>query len=167
MRVYRTSVVAGQFRGTVVPEEQGDPRRHAPGGRMISRRALIGCGVAASALGATTPWSRAIASAVPPSLPLAILVVDARFAAARVLASRTAPGVRRVVLPRDVLDLWHRDIEPVARSGSGAIAGVTTERGAFLFQTLGADHRLRVRSRTVHAASAGTEPLVSWVLDPK
>ena len=134
---------------------------------MISRRALIGCGVAASALGAATPWSRAIASTGPSPAALAILVVDERFAAARVLASRTRPGVRRIVLSRDVLDLWHREIEPLVRSGRGAIAGVTTERGAFLFETLGADHRLRVRSRTVHVAAAGTEPLVSWVLGPK
>jgi hypothetical protein len=134
---------------------------------MISRRALIGCGVAASALGVATPWSSAIASALPARLPLALLVVDERFGAARVLASRAAPGVRRVVLTRDVLELWHREIEPAVRSGTGAIAGVTTERGAFLFQTLGADHRLRMRSRTVHVASAATEPLVSWVLAPK
>lgn len=134
---------------------------------MISRRALIGCGVAASALGVATPWSRATASTRPSPLPLALLVVDERFGAARELASRTAPGVRRLALLRDVLDLWHREIEPLVRSGTGAIAGVTTERGAFLFQTLGADHRLRVRSRTVHAATAGTEPLVSWVLGPK
>jgi len=95
-----------------------------------------------------------------PHVP-AVLIVDERFDAARRLASLAAPGVPRVALPRDVFDLWHGRLEEVCRSGDRAIAGVTTERGFFLLQTLAAEYRLRVLSSSAHTGS-----LVSWVLGP-
>lgn len=124
---------------------------------MISRRQLIGCGVAATALGVTFHRSASPAAVVP-----SVLVVDERFYAARRLASLVAPDIPRVALPRNVFDLWHSRLEEICRSGGRAIAGVTTERGFFLLQTLAADHRLRVLRRTAHA-----ESLVYWVLGPR
>lgn len=141
---------------------------------MISRRQLIGCGVAATALGVTCHRAKAadsfsrpgasVLAATADRLPItpAVLVVDERFNAARALASLAAPDIPRVAMPRDVFDLWHSRLEGICRSGGRAIAGVTTERGFFLLQTLAGDHRLRVLSRSAHAGS-----LVSWILGPR
>lgn len=132
---------------------------------MISRRQLIGGAVAGSVLGSIQMADAVEASTSRRSA--ALVIVDDRFEAARTLAqSFVAAVVPRVALPRDVLDLWRERLAPLCRSGS-AIAGVTTERGLFLLQTLAADHRLRLLSRTVHAAPRGAEPLVSWMLGPK
>jgi hypothetical protein len=129
---------------------------------LITRRQLIGSGLALSALGLGA--HNTMARDVPgrPAARVTLLVVDERFAAARTLArSLAAPGIQRVALPRDVLDLWHRQLAPACRSGAQAIAGVTTERGFFLLRTLTAEYRLRVLSRTTHGA------LVSWLIGPK
>jgi hypothetical protein len=136
---------------------------------MISRRQLIGCGVAAAALGVASGSANTIESFVRPGPRIALLVVDERYDVARMLArSLAAPDIRRVALPRDVLDLWHQQLALVCRSGRHAIAGITTERGFFLLHTLAADHRMRVLSRAVHAAPrTDHEPLVSWLFGPK
>jgi hypothetical protein len=129
---------------------------------MISRRHLIGSGLAVSALGLGVRDTIASITPTRPAARVAFLVVDERFEAARTLArSLAAPGIRRVALTRDVLDLWHRQLAPACRTGTQAIAGVTTERGFFLLHTLAAEHRLRVHSRTAHGA------LVSWLIGPK
>lgn len=136
---------------------------------MISRRQLIGCGLAGAAwqlagAGAFTQ-SRATHSLVAgasSTIPVSLLIVDERFESARRVAASLAPGIRRATLPQDVFDLWHQELEALCRSRRDAIAGITTERGLFLIQTLAADYRLRVLSRSVHEAS-----LVSWVIGPK
>jgi hypothetical protein len=127
---------------------------------MISRRQVIGCGVAAAALGAASRSARAIESTRRPRASLALVIVDERFESARgVAGSLAGPDIPRVALPRDVLELWYPQLASVCRSGRHAIAGVTTERGLFLLQTLAADHRMRLLSRAGH-----DESLVSWVL---
>ncbi len=133
---------------------------------MISRRQLIGCGVAASALGVGSRLAWAVEASPRPTV--GILVVDERFVAAREVArSLVGPGIPRVALSRDVLETWHRRLAPVCESGNLAIAGVTTERGFFLLHTLAADRRMRVLSRTLHAAPRDDrDPLVSWMLGP-
>jgi hypothetical protein len=132
---------------------------------MISRRQLIGCGIAASSLGIAVRLAGAGEPLAPPASPLALLVVDERFELADRIAARYSPDIPRVALPRDLLDLWHRRIAPALQARGHALGGVTTERGFFLLHTLAADHRLRVLSRNVHAARRGVhEPLVSWVL---
>jgi hypothetical protein len=129
---------------------------------VISRRHLIGSGVAASALGIGARMAKAIEAPARASAPAAFLIVDERFEAACAIASSIdAPGARYLAMPRDVLDLWHRQLAPACRHGAQAIAGVTTERGFFLLQTLAADQRLRVLSRTHHGA------LVSWRIGRK
>jgi hypothetical protein len=96
------------------------------------------------------------------AVPVAVVVVDERFESARALAADFAvPGARYLALPRDVLDLWHRQLAPICRTRTQAIAGITTERGFFVLRTLAADLRLRVISRSVRGA------LVSWVIGPK
>ena len=126
---------------------------------MISRRQVIGYGAAASALGVAGRWTHRPSR---PALPVALVVVDERFDLARTVAgSLGLPNVPRVVLPRDLLGLWHGQLSPVLRTGRQAIAGVTTERGFFLLRTLAADQRARVLSRTDQGS------LVSWLLGPK
>ena len=88
--------------------------------------------------------------------------MDQRFDLARHVARSLAlPGIPRLALPRDVLELWHGRLAPVLRSGTHAIAGVTTERGFFLLHTLAADQRLRVLSRTDHGS------VMSWSIGPR
>ena len=129
---------------------------------MISRRHLIGSGVAASALGLGARRAPALEVPARATAPAAFLIVDERFEAARTIArSLDTPGAQYLALPRDVLDLWHRQLEPACRQGAQSIAGVTTGRGFFLLQTLAADQRLRVLSRTQHGA------LVSWLIGRK
>ena len=93
---------------------------------------------------------------------MAAVVVDARFDAANTIArTLAAPAVPRMALSRDALEFWQRHLAPLCAAGRPCIGGVTTERSFFLLRTLAADHRLRVRSRTMHGA------LVSWVIGPK
>ena len=136
---------------------------------MISRRYVIGCGIAASALGVASRLGYVVESPTRPRPPVALLIVDERYDVARSLARSLAdPSVPRVGLTRDVLDLWHRHLAPVCLAGTQAIAGVTTERGFFLLRTLAADHRLRVLwANALAVRRAGQEPLVSWMLGPK
>jgi hypothetical protein len=137
---------------------------------VISRRQLIGCGLAASVLGVANPLANAVQAPVGTFQRIDLVVVDDRFDLARQMArSIASPVIPRVALPRDVLALWHRELAPLCRSGTQSIAGVTTERGFFLLGTLAADHRYRVLSRTLHPPRlAGEhEPLLSWVLAPR
>jgi hypothetical protein len=136
----------------------------------ISRRQLIGWGVAVSVPSIVAPIANAFAITNPHPPRVALVVLDRRFGLARRVALSVAlPAVRRLALPRDVLDLWHRELEPLCRTGTQAIAGVTTERGLFLLQTLAADHRMHLLSRSTHRAHPGSdhEPLVSWLLGPR
>lgn len=129
---------------------------------MISRRHLIGSGVAVSTLGLGARMATAIEAPARAAPPAAFLIVDERFEAASAIArSINAPGAQYLAMPRDVLDLWHRQLAPACRRGTQSIAGVTTGRGLFLLQTLAADQRLRVISRTQHGA------LVSWLIGRK
>jgi hypothetical protein len=142
---------------------------------VISRRHWIGCAVAASALGAASRLGHALESSTQPvaatatATATAVVIVDERFEVARALARSLAlPAIPRVVLPRDVLALWHRQLAPLCQTGRHAIAGVTTERGFFLLRTLAADHRMRVLSSNALATRrADHEPLVSWTLGPR
>ena len=138
---------------------------------MISRRRLIGSTVALSALGLGS--RAAIVAANAPALQYprpALVLIDTRFDDVPAIARRLAtPGVRRLAMPRDVLDLWHGKRQAQSLADVGCFAGVTTERGFFLLRTLAADHRLRVLSATFHEAAPGaprTEPLVSWIIGP-
>lgn len=136
----------------------------------ISRRQLIGWGVAVSVTGIAAPLTNPPDIRIPTPPRVDLVVVDARFDLARRFARSIAPpAVRRVALPRDAIDFWLHELEPLCRSGTQAIAGVTTERSLFLLQTLASDHRLRVGSRTTLANLAGDahEPLVSWLLVPR
>jgi hypothetical protein len=127
---------------------------------------LIGYGAASTVVaacrlaGAFEPRARSDA-------PIAILIVDERFALARRAAALGAPGVPRVAMPRDVLDLWHSHLASIVQTRRHAIAGVTTERGFFVVHTLAANHRLRVLSRSLlDMPRLGHEPLVSWIVGP-
>ena len=134
---------------------------------MVSRRQVIGSGLAAPALALLPRVTHAIPAARRDGRydDLAFVVVDERFDAARALAHELfladrASRTRCLALPRDVLDLWHSKLAPACVAGNSAFAGVTTGRGFFMLRTLAADHRLRVRSRTSH------QGLVSFIIGP-
>ncbi len=130
---------------------------------MISRRHLIGSGVAVSALGLIGR----VASANHAPLIATRIIVDMRFDQALAIAlGASAPGARIIALQRDVLELWHDQLAPSPMRAPQAFAGVTTEHGFFTLRTLAADHRQRVLYSAVHANRRGGEPLVSWVIGP-
>jgi hypothetical protein len=134
---------------------------------VISRRQLIGSGIAVSAIGIGARIASAIWPATPHVAPR-FLLVDTRFDDALEIARLTAPpGIETIRLQRDVLELWHHRLKPMTGAVPFAFAGVTTEHGFFTLRTLAADHRLRVRSAKWHAPRVGhgaREPLVSWVI---
>ncbi|MET0292021.1 MAG: hypothetical protein ABW136_06605 [Steroidobacteraceae bacterium] len=134
---------------------------------MISRRQVIGYGVAASALG-SLGVSNALERPNASPASIALVVVDERFESARKLASSLASrAVPRIALPQDAFDLWHRTLEAICRSGDRSFAGVTTERGLFLLSTLAAGDRLRILSRSEHRPRGESAALLSWTIGPK
>lgn len=139
---------------------------------MISRRRLIGSGMAVSALGlgshAASAFEVFSPTAVGATRPIVShLVVDMRFDDALEIALRfSAPGIPVIALPRDVLELWHDRLAPTPGRVRQAFAGVTTGHSLFVLRTLAADHRLRVQSTEVHSAPGRAEPLYSWVIGP-
>jgi hypothetical protein len=132
---------------------------------VISRRQLIGSGMAMSALGFGVRLAPALESSSP--LPVTQFVVDTRFDDALEIALRAvAPGARIFALPRDVLELWHEQLMPTVNRAPQAFGGVTTEHSLFALRTLAADHRLRVQFTAVHDSPRRSEPLYSWVIGP-
>jgi hypothetical protein len=139
---------------------------------VISRRQLIGSGMAASAFGlgfrvtsALEPLSPPVARVVPQSATR--FIVDTRFDDALEIALQAAvPGAQFVTLPRDVLELWHDQLAPMPKHAAQAFGGVTTEHTFFALRTLAADHRLRVQSIAVHATPQRDEALYCWVIGP-
>jgi len=130
---------------------------------MFSRRQVIGCGLAASALGLGSPLHAAPVFPVARATRVTHLLVDARFDDAMEIARQAAmPGLEILPLPRDVLELWYDQLAPMLGQARGQervppsfFAGVTTERGLFLLSTLAQEHRLRVRFTARHAAQRG------------
>jgi hypothetical protein len=139
---------------------------------VISRRHLIGSGMAASVLGLVGRVASANHTLPPPDARFAPLlatqvIVDTRFdEAVEIALGAAAPGARVIALPRDVLELWHDRLAPTPARPPQTFAGVTTEHGLFTLRTLAADHRQRVLYTTVHASRHGGEPLVSWLIGP-
>ena len=137
---------------------------------MISRRQLIGSGMAASALGLGV---RVTSALVPLSPPVARVVsqratrfiVDTRFDDALEIALQVAvPGAQFITLPRDVLELWHDQLAPTPKRSAQAFGGVTTDHTFFALRTLAADHRQRVQYTMAHSSPHRGEPLYSWVI---
>jgi hypothetical protein len=137
---------------------------------MITRRQLMGSALALPGL--ALGHGMAMAPPLPraPAARVRKVLIDARFAASRRIAQKLfSPGAVLIPLPRDLLGVWHQHLAP-ARSGSpGAVAGVTTERGFFLLQTLAADHRLRVQRVWSQTTTGDVDvhldtSLVAWVL---
>jgi hypothetical protein len=129
---------------------------------MISRRQLIGSGIAISGLGLGARLASAVETrSLFPACET--LLIDTRFPEALGIARRVAPPTATIVsLPRDVLALWHDRLKP--RHGTApAFAGVTTEHGFFTLRTLAADYRLRVLFSEEHVAA---QTLVAWVIGP-
>jgi hypothetical protein len=135
---------------------------------VISRRQLIGSGMAVSALGLGVGMAHPLeptgplAARVAP-FPVAQLIVDTRFDDALGIARDAAPpGAPIIALPRDV----HDNLMPTVNRAPQAFGGVTTEHSLFALRTLAADHRLRVQFTAVHVSPRRSEPLYLWVIGP-
>jgi hypothetical protein len=126
---------------------------------MISRRQVIGSGLAVSALSLGNVSAMRHTESLVSAPPTDYLVVDTRFSEAIEIAARLATTSRCVIVQqRDVLGLWYDRILPTLRAGTKVtVTGVTTSAALFAWRTLAADHRLRV-------VSAQGAPLVSWVI---
>lgn len=124
---------------------------------MTSRRQFIRSGLALSAL--SLPAVPAWASA---GVPVARrpyferFIFDGRFAeaveVARYVTSFAQTSIR---IQGDLTPLWYDDLDPAWKRGSMTLAGVTTEHGLFVLETLAADRGMRVVYRGRHAAPAG------------
>jgi hypothetical protein len=141
----------------------------------INRRQVVAAGLAASALAVTRAGYAMSSDAILAKYSVGRVLVDERFEEAKRLAKGAVNrGIEVVALPRDVLVLWHKLLLPSLTREAQALAGVTTQRGLFLLQTLAADHRLRVVYRAEHSqrahlgrVAARPESLVTWVISPR
>jgi hypothetical protein len=85
-------------------------------------------------------------------------IYDRRYPAARSFgaAAQRAPCSGGVVaITGDITELWSRDLEPLWRSGGGAIAGLTSARTLLCLEQLARNHWMRVVIRAEHAVLAG------------
>lgn len=136
---------------------------------MVTRRQLMGSAMVLPVLALNNRM--AIATPLRGSTATSInrVVIDARFALSRRIAQRLfSPGAILMPLPRDLLGFWHQHFAPVRGGSTRAVAGVTTERGFFLLQTLAADHRLRMQRVWAQSSSRDAghldTTLVAWVM---
>jgi hypothetical protein len=141
-------------------------------GGMITRRQLMGSAMVLPGL--ALGHGMAMNPPLPgvPAARVRRVLIDERFALSRCIAQRLfSPSAVHVPLPRDLLGFWHQHLAPACGCSPRAVAGVTTERGFFLLQTLAADRRLRVQrvwSQTTTAdvnAKLDTS-LVAWAMGP-
>lgn len=132
---------------------------------MTNRRQFIRTGLAASAATLTLPQTFAGQSidTARPSMPIELFIYDDRFADA--VAAANAATVRSVPVAsatRVMTDLWYDELDLRWRQKPMTLAGMTTGRGLFVFETLALDRNMRV----VERKSIGGG-LLSWTIAPR
>ena len=137
------------------------------GGRDVTnRRQFIQTGLAVSAASLALPHvlHSEETTGEGTSLSLELFVYDDRFAeaieAARVATDRNLPVAS---MTRVLTELWYDELDLRWKRAPMTLAGMTTEHGLFVFETLALDRGMRVLSCTAGA----TDDLVSWVIGPR
>ena len=138
-------------------------------GGSITRRQLMGSAMALPGIALSQRMAIAAPSQGAPTGRVHKVLIDERFALSRPIAQRLFSPSAVHVLPRDLLGFWHQHLATVRDGSTGVVAGVTTERGFFLLQTLAADRRLRVQrvwsqTSTGDASVHLDKSLVAWVM---
>jgi len=137
---------------------------------VTNRRQVLKWAAAASAAATGALSFRASAAASrESSLPIELFVFDRRFADARAAAARSAAnGVETAAFDGDLTNLWYDQLDLRWRRAPMALAGVTTESGLFVLETLAVDRGMRVVERTqLSAQTPGGESLYSWTIAPR
>jgi hypothetical protein len=125
---------------------------------MTNRREVIQAGIAVSAISVTGAAVHAAEAATAPlsaapGLRLDGLVFDRRFEqAAEIARSAERYGVPAYETDGDAADIYYHHLRKLWRGPHAAFAGVTSVDTTFVFQTLAADHRLRLIYRGLHEA---------------
>jgi len=122
----------------------------------MDRRAFLQSGLALSA--ASLPGTAALAAAVGMSectpIRLQRFVFDKRFAEAVETARHAAHlGIHLAEISGDVTPLWYDDLDLRWKRAPMALAGVTTQDGLFVLETLAADRGMRVAYRGEHGVA--------------
>jgi hypothetical protein len=128
---------------------------------MTNRREVIQAGIAVSAIsmtGATVQAGQDAKSASGPPLRLDGVVFDRRSEQAAAIAHSAArSGAPAFETNGDAADVYYQHLRRLWRGPHAAFAGITSVDTTFVFQTLAADHRLRLIYRGLHEApAAGT-----------
>jgi hypothetical protein len=132
---------------------------------MTSRREFLQATAVLSAVPLTV--SASIVADTP--LVLSSVVIDERYAAARVFGTRAQrSGIALSPIKGDITDLWLDELRPLWSGRQAAIAGLTARPALFCLEQLAWDHRMRVvyhaehkprpdgtMAHTVHLAALG------------
>ena len=137
---------------------------------MTTRRQVLKWAAAASAAatGALEVRASTAASRESPQ-QVELFVFDRRFADARAAAARSAAnGVETAAFDGDLTDLWYDRLDLRWRASPMTLAGVTTESGLFVLETLAVDRQMRVIERIeLDAQTPGGESLYAWTIAPR
>ena len=112
---------------------------------MLNRRQLLKCG--ATVFGAVSfpqvlpAFTNALpGQPVPASHGYYKVICDDRFVESSAFGNRAADlGIDSITVDNDISELWYDDLLPVLSEHPAAIAGLTTDLNAFLFQYLARD----------------------------
>jgi hypothetical protein len=132
---------------------------------MTNRREVIQAGIAVSAISVTGVAASVSADAAPGAAdalaalaPLRLdgVLFDRRFAPAAQMA-RTVSGYGAPLYETDgdATGIYYQHLRSLWRGPHAAFAGISSIDTTFVFQTLAADHRLRLIYRGLHEAPAG------------
>ncbi|MEP7312308.1 MAG: hypothetical protein ABI859_06975 [Pseudomonadota bacterium] len=116
---------------------------------MTSRREFL----RATAVLSSVPLSVSAGVAIEVPLTLSAVVIDNRYAAARVFGTRAQrAGITQRAIQGDITDLWLADLHPQWQSKPAAIAGLTARPALFCLEQLAWDYRMRVSYHAEHRA---------------
>jgi len=133
---------------------------------LTSRRQFMQSGFAVSTASLVLPQVlRAESGSARVSASSAeLFIYDERFAESVEAAQQATAGHIAIASTAEVMNgLWYDELDLRWKEDPMTLAGMTTERSLFVFETLALDRGMRVVSRTAGV----TEDLVSWVIGPR
>jgi hypothetical protein len=119
---------------------------------MTSRREFLH----ATAVLSAVPLSVSTGVAAELPLTLSSVVIDGRYAAARVFGTRAQrAGLPLRTIKGDITDLWLAELRPQWAGKPAAIAGLTARPALFCLEQLAWDYRMRVVYHAEHRSQPG------------